>query len=566
MLRLSRLAFLSLAVAWVWERPATLGSLLPRAAHSTNLWQPARGYPQIWQCGGIDDTAVALPDCYVVEPYRSWAITDHSPMLSPRYAHSAVVLDSTLLFLWGGLAAAGVLAPEANPTVLDMAALAPVLEGSLKWVFLEPVLQRWGHSAVAFSAAALPNRPSAVLVFGGAGEFTAGVSNDIGQDGALALCTLTVSASAPQYTLTWSKVTATNAVGDAPAPRHYHAAALYPGTPGATPSTMLVTGGFSFALGRALSDLWQLDLANCAWSEAEGSHCTWAARTPLGLPPTLGHALLVTLRGTLLVYGGNSSGAASPALLAASAFSPSAAPGSSVAFSSPAAGGIPPAAVFLSGAVLFDADGDSEEEMVVLGGQALAPSAAQPRVVAQALVVLSEIDAVYAAFSKELPYLLTGICIACLFLGLLGYLAWRVSVQIKAREGQRGRLGDPASLLLGARDEEEEASALLALESEAFVPNYGGLGASSAVGGGYGGLGSAGDRALGSLRAASLGGGGGSEAGAREAELGGAGAGASSSKGRGGRSRANSRAAAQDFKQAVLGSGEGAAEVSGLTF
>ena len=549
------LAFLHLPLlvhAWVWERPVTTGSsLLPRAGHSLTAFQPSRSSPQLWQCGGFAGSGAAVGGCSVISPYSSWGIADHSSgslaNVTGRFSHSAVVLGSTdLLYLWGGLTGPAVLALNDEPTLVQLDSVAVVPQASLVQAFpFTTVAPRYGHSAVGLVVAAKP----AMLLYGGAD-----LSGDIAADSALVLCTLTQGAS-PAYTLTWTRVSARGAAQ--PPPRHYHAAAVYPSP--SSPTSMLVVGGFSAASSAALGDAWELNLAGCAWDEASeaGSLCSWQLRTPLGLPPLYGHTLLITLKGTVLVYGGEGSEGASSALLASANYAPG--PGSTgsnsapatLSFSRPAAEGTPPTALFLSSAAMLDADGDAEDEMVAVGGQLLHPSpAAVPQ---QGLAVLSGIGDTYPPFTKELPFLLGGIFLACAMLGTLAYLAWRRSGVLAG--GGQGK---------GLAGEGGESSALLAAlhEEEGFEPSYGGLSSSASSSSSSSSSSRRPDLELGQKRALSLGM---AFAGAGdEGEVGGAGsssraaaAGRSASKGRSrASSRASTRAAvAEDLKQELFPSG-----------
>ena len=497
------LSSLSLCLAWVWERPSAPRPPV-RAGLSLTLLDVVGSYPTIWACGGYANaSAIAQPGCSVLLPYGSWGHIDVAAALAgtARYAHSAVLLASAdpgrpVLFLWGGLTAPNRTAVEAEPLLLQLLPQpqAPQLATAKYQEADDAGATRWGHSAVALTVGGAP----AMLVYGGAGAYSVGEEvADVPAAAALALCALSAPGDDANhtYTLTWSAVASAGA-GGLPPPRHYHAAALFPGTPGATPTAMVVAGGASFAAG-VLQDVWQLDLASCVWGA--GAQCSWRQRTATGLPPTYGHALLFTLRGTLLVYGGagrGGGGGGGAPLLAAAGFSPaSTAP---LALAAPRAQGSPPGALLFGAAVVLDVDGDAEDEMVVVGGAeepaaAAAAAGGAPLPAPQALVVLSDLDRDYAGLSAELPYLLAGVCVASALLVLMGYLAWRMLQAQRAAAAAGGVYRGAGSLLVGAGGGEEaegfyDTSALLA-RAEAEEGEEGG-GRGGRGGANYGGLGS----------------------------------------------------------------------------
>ena len=498
-----------------------------------------KGLPTIWQCGGVNALNQTLKGCYEVSPYKSWEITDYSAPLagSPpgsttaRSAHSGVVMED-LLVLYGGLGEDS--NPIKDPALVWLSEKQVVDESGIHPTYYPSGWgppQRWGHSAVGpLRLTDLPGHDAA-LVFGGAMNGAGEPNEDIDDPDALLLLVLDnngATCTQATYCISYYQVAAR---GQRPPPRHYHAAALYPST--ASPTTMLVFGGISSASGALLGDFWELSLSSCQFSMT-ASYCSWVPRAPSGLPPTLGHKLLVTLRGSIIVYGGNSSGMETPVLLVSSSFSPSPQRNATpLAFAPPSSvAGAAPSAIFLSGAALLDADGDAEEEMVVLGGEVLEPDATHPRVVSEQVLVLSDIDNTYSSLAQELPYLLTGIGLAFAFLAVLAYVAWsRSRAQAEEAQVRRATYGG-----YGVGGGELD---LLKLEEE--VANSGGL-----VGGGEASAPGSGrgrpiiDRGLATARAAAL------------AESGGGGT-------SGGRSRSKSKSRGRlelPEREALLGAGE----------
>lgn len=467
-------ALISPSSGWIWDTPVISGTLPGRVGATSAVYLPPNGFPEIVQCGGSTDTTTVSPTCTIVRPYRGWSVSPltvtNGPGTIARYDHTCSNLGRNYLYFWGGHDAQ--FNASLDCQVLEMGTWQiKTLDCSYPE---DSVVQRWGHTSVVFSIGGT----TSMMVYGGADTNYTDV-----QDGdSLALLQL-LTFNQPTPSLLWTRLIMANETNGLPPPsppaRHYHSSVLYPHN---TPRYMLMTGGRSFITPtklKAQNDMWQLDLASCAWGTGDEVICTngWVQRTPLGLPASgfYGHNMVVTQLNTVVLLGGT---LPSPPILTGTLSSYSAA--DSVSFSSPAVEGSAPVALFRSATVLADTNEDLKEEMLILGGStdsSLAPPSSSQ------VFLLADLDVTYAGLSKELPYILTGAGVAVLFLVMLGVYAWRRSA--KKEEGWAagfarfspyfsGRGGGEESELLRVGD----ADALLE-DTKRF--NYGGL---ETIGGG----------------------------------------------------------------------------------
>jgi hypothetical protein len=446
------LLFLSLTLAangWEWDQPPLSGGFASRVG-AGGAGFLAAGRSIFIACGGEGSAASG---CDRLVPSSSWAVT---PVVPPakaaatrpyRYDHALGVLGNYVI-LFGGCGGGGAGNCSGGDTLGDVEAWDwgtwRLNNDSAMQLTVAP---RWGHTSTALTGGgAGAGSPCAgatvtgcLLIWGGvdaAGRNLAEFARDPDAPSLLAL--VLREEPAPRLELfpkAGAGFLAAQARGPVPPPRHYHAAAAHPGG-----GALLVSGGFSLALGAGLSDLWQLDVSVFPW--------VWSARAPPpgGAPPPLfGHKLLAAGGGWLLLFGGAGAAPGAPPLLLASPAFAVAANGSMGAWAAPAGvDGAPPAAGFRTAAVMLDVNSDGFEELVVLGGAACASGCAPT---AQ-LSVLYGIGEGRATAAQELPWVLGGAGVAVVVLGALGYGAYKQRVG----EGGRGvgvaRL--PAAARLGA--------------------------------------------------------------------------------------------------------------------
>jgi hypothetical protein len=423
------------AAAWEWDTPNSAGAPAARQGHSMTLFTPANGKPRMVTCGGVDANGAYLPSgCWSLDPFAGWKFTTvvASNDTAARVDHTSVIFGSYMV-IWGG-----VISPDASPTLYPPAGCEVIATGVWKPAVGGGCTQgsvpvpRWGHSAVLWQ--------DQWIVFGGAAlDDGSGNSTDFNDAVSLDLSAMPV--------MTWIQP---SGVLNPPPARHWHAAAIF-GT------SMLVYGGFSFALNDVLDDLWIVPLYGPdAW--------TWSMLTPSNPTPLYGHR--ATVVGSIFVmYGGHISSAGGVYAVDLSS-------GGAV-WSTPTVEGEWLRAPFRSAIATFDADGDNDPEVVVFGGARV-----DIRGVINGLAVLSQVGQVPLQVSAELPFILGGAACGAFLLLSVGYMAYRRSKALAARREREMEVSGP--LLAGV-------GTAYGYNSGAGGAAGGGLGGGGVGGGGAGG-------------------------------------------------------------------------------
>jgi hypothetical protein len=428
--------------SWRWELPSVKGSLQRRTGHTATPYFTERVGTKIIVCGGeAEPGGAALGGCDVLDPFDSWAVSQGVAAAdgAARTDHVAALLSGYLV-LWGGKASGNV--SSGLDCEIFQAGSWSMPEPRGACANLPDMIFRYGHSGVVYN--------SQLFVYGGAMLPEEGQAPQDVDDAAQAVLRLRYQPGSSPPLFQWDAPELAS-TASTPPPRHYHAAAvLTSANPASFPSIMFVHGGFSFALGTALNDVWQLTL--------EGGPLLWTQRAAVTslVPARYGHRLVLT-GSTLICYGGQN-GTATDVLTVTVGLS-----GNAGDWSSPVVGGEPLRSPFRSAAVLIDADGNASPEMVVIGG---ASSAQASAAVSSAVASLNEIGESFPSLEKELPVILGSAAAAVFFLLVLGFFAWRRKVVLydedespeeqllRAGGGGGGGGGAAGSSFLGEEAEE----------------------------------------------------------------------------------------------------------------